>query len=141
MFLQAYGIPAWASAPRRVPNAVLPPLLWPNVLAGLAAVLLLLNAVRAPIEQAAGSRPAARDAAGAGCLVMQYRVTAASFLIAFIPGPLLDGNFRQAMQMPGFNPTILSRRPITWFFRGLTLITALAILRSTVKAAKAGATA
>jgi putative tricarboxylic transport membrane protein len=62
--------------------------------------------------------------------MLRYRVPAAPFLIAFILGPLLEDNFRQAMLMSGSNPTILFRGPITWFFWALTAITVFAIVRA-----------
>lgn len=71
-----------------------------------------------------------------GFLMVRYRVPTAPFLIAFILGPLLEDNFRQAMLMSGSSPMILFRGPITWFFWALTSITVLAIVRSGYKAAK-----
>jgi putative tricarboxylic transport membrane protein len=66
-----------------------------------------------------------------GYAMMQARVPAAPFLIAFILGPLLEDNFRQSMLMSGSDPTILLRGPITWFFWTVTLITVFAIVRGT----------
>ncbi|SDE07494.1 tripartite tricarboxylate transporter permease [Limimaricola pyoseonensis] len=68
-----------------------------------------------------------------GFLMMRCHVPAAPFLIAFILGPLLEDNFRQAMLMSGSDPSILVRGPITWFFWALTVITVVAILRSGLK--------
>jgi len=68
-----------------------------------------------------------------GYLLMRMRIPAAPFLIAFILGPLLEDNFRQAMLMSGSNPTVLFRGPITWFFWVLTIITIVAITRNVVK--------
>ena len=65
-----------------------------------------------------------------GWLMMRWRVPAAPFLIAFILGPLLEDNFRQAMLMSGSSPAILVRGPITWFFWALTAITVVAIARA-----------
>jgi putative tricarboxylic transport membrane protein len=65
-----------------------------------------------------------------GYLMMRYDIPAAPFLIAFILGPLLEDNFRQAMLMSGSNPMILLRGPITWFFWLATVITVIAITRS-----------
>ena len=65
-----------------------------------------------------------------GYLMMRYRVPAAPFLIAFILGPLLENNFRQAMLMSGSDPSILFRGPITWFFWAITLVTIVAITRA-----------
>ena len=70
-----------------------------------------------------------------GYLMMRCRVPAAPFLIAFILGPLLENNFRQAMLMSGSDPTILFRGPITWFFWSITLLTVVAITRSTLNKA------
>lgn len=68
-----------------------------------------------------------------GYLMMRMRVPAAPFLIAFILGPLLEDNFRQAMLMSGGDPLILVRGPITWFFWTLTVIALIAITRRVVK--------
>jgi len=68
-----------------------------------------------------------------GYLMMRYQIPAAPFLIAFILGPLLEDNFRQAMLMSGSNPMILLRGPITWFFWLATIITVIAITRSVFK--------
>lgn len=73
-----------------------------------------------------------------GYMMMRYRVPAAPFLIAFILGPLLEDNFRQAMLMSGSDPAILFRGPITWFFWLLTAITVTAITRAGWRAARAG---
>ncbi|WP_292294459.1 tripartite tricarboxylate transporter permease [Marivita sp.] len=68
-----------------------------------------------------------------GYIMMRNRIPAAPFLIAFILGPLLEDNFRQAMLMSGSDPIILFRGPITWFFWALTLLTVFAITRSTLR--------
>lgn len=73
-----------------------------------------------------------------GYLMMRYRVPAAPFLIAFILGPLLEDNFRQAMLMSGSDPAILFRGPITWVFWALTAVTVTAITRAGWRAARAG---
>jgi putative tricarboxylic transport membrane protein len=70
-----------------------------------------------------------------GYLMMRFDVPAAPFLIAFILGPLLEDNFRQAMLMSGGSPEIFFSSPITWFFWLLTAITVTAILRAGIKAA------
>ncbi|MEP3266015.1 MAG: tripartite tricarboxylate transporter permease [Hyphomicrobiales bacterium] len=71
-----------------------------------------------------------------GFIMMRNDIPAAPFLIAFIIGPLLEDNFRQAMLMSGSSPTILFRGPITWFFWALTIITVVAIIRAGMRAAK-----
>jgi len=68
-----------------------------------------------------------------GYVMMRHRIPAAPFLIAFILGPLLEDNFRQSMLMSGRDPSILFRGPITWFFWTVTLITVVAITRSTLR--------
>ena len=64
-----------------------------------------------------------------GFVMLQYGIPAAPFLIAFILGPLLEDNFRQAMLMSGSSPTILFRSWITWFFWALSAITVIAVIR------------
>jgi putative tricarboxylic transport membrane protein len=76
-----------------------------------------------------------------GFVMMRYKVPAAPFLIAFILGPLLEDNFRQAMLMSGSSGWILFRGPITWFFWTLTAITVIAIVRAGFKATRHGKTA
>jgi putative tricarboxylic transport membrane protein len=67
-----------------------------------------------------------------GYFMMRNSIPAAPFLIAFILGPLLEDNFRQSMLMSGTDFTILFRGPITWFFWAATIITIIAIVRSTI---------
>lgn len=71
-----------------------------------------------------------------GYVMMCNDIPAAPFLIAFILGPLLEDNFRQAMLMSGSSPAILFRGPITWFFWGLTAITVFAIARAGLRATR-----
>ncbi|TDT77028.1 putative tricarboxylic transport membrane protein [Litoreibacter halocynthiae] len=71
-----------------------------------------------------------------GFLMMRNDIPAAPFLIAFILGPLLEDNFRQAMLMSGSSPAILFRGPITWFFWGLTVLTVIAIIRAGIRATR-----
>jgi putative tricarboxylic transport membrane protein len=72
-----------------------------------------------------------------GFAMMRLHIPAAPFLIAFILGPLLEDNFRQAMLMSGGSPEILLRGPITWFFWTLTVIAIVAITRGTLLARRA----
>ncbi|SDY87994.1 tripartite tricarboxylate transporter permease [Citreimonas salinaria] len=69
-----------------------------------------------------------------GFMMLRFGIPAAPFLIAFILGPLLENNFRQAMLMSDGSPGILFRGPITWFFWALTLITITTVIRSGLKA-------
>ncbi len=69
-----------------------------------------------------------------GFFMMRFRIPTAPFLIAFILGPLLEDNFRQAMLMSGSSPVILFRGPITWFFWSITLVTVIAIVRAGIRA-------
>ncbi len=67
VFLIAVAIPFWVSSPSNVPNIILSPLFWPNVLSALTGLigagLILTSVVRPRPEQAAKSdvddRPAA----------------------------------------------------------------------------------
>ncbi|HUS98598.1 MAG TPA: tripartite tricarboxylate transporter permease [Hyphomicrobiaceae bacterium] len=68
-----------------------------------------------------------------GYFMMRAGMPAAPFLIAFILGPLLEDNFRQAMLMSNGQAQILFRSPITWFFWGLTALTIGALIRSALK--------
>ncbi|GLT09140.1 tripartite tricarboxylate transporter permease [Sulfitobacter sp. PR48] len=71
-----------------------------------------------------------------GYVMLRNDIPAAPFLIAFILGPLLENNFRQAMLMSGNSPEILFRGPITWFFWFLTLLTVAAIIRAGIRATR-----
>jgi len=72
-----------------------------------------------------------------GFVMGRLHIPPAPFLIAFILGPLLEDNFRQAMLMSGGSPDILLRGPITWFFWALTVISIVAITRGTLRAGRA----
>ncbi|KGJ03691.1 putative tricarboxylic transport membrane protein [Paracoccus halophilus] len=65
-----------------------------------------------------------------GFLMLRNDIPAAPFLIAYILGPLLEDNFRQAMLMSGGSPWILFSTPITWIFWALTLFSIVAIIRA-----------
>ncbi len=65
-----------------------------------------------------------------GYFMMRNNMPAAPFLIAFILGPLLEDNFRQAMLMSNGEVHILFRSYITWFFWAVTLITVAALVRT-----------
>lgn len=71
-----------------------------------------------------------------GYVMVCYHIPQAPFLIAFILGPLLEDNFRQAMLMSGGSPAILFRGPITWFFWTLTAIAIVAIARAGARATR-----
>ena len=68
-----------------------------------------------------------------GYVMLRLEIPAAPFLIAFILGPLLEDNFRQAMLMSGGTVGILFRSAITWAFWGLTILTIGALIRAGVK--------
>jgi len=71
-----------------------------------------------------------------GFVMGRCHIPAAPFLIAFILGPMLEDNFRQAMLMSGGSPVILLRGPITWFFWGVTALTVIAIARGSLDKAR-----
>jgi putative tricarboxylic transport membrane protein len=68
-----------------------------------------------------------------GFFMLRKNIPAAPFLIAFILGPLLEDNFRQAMLMSGNSAGVLFRGPITWFFWALTSIALIAIIRASLR--------
>lgn len=74
-----------------------------------------------------------------GYAMMRTGMPAAPFLIAFILGPLLEDNFRQAMLMSGGDLAILVRSPITWFFWALSVATVLALVNNELRARRAAA--
>lgn len=57
-----------------------------------------------------------------GYVMLILRFPAPPFLIAFILGPLLEDNFRQAMILSEGSPAILFRSGICWAFWTLTLL-------------------
>jgi putative tricarboxylic transport membrane protein len=65
-----------------------------------------------------------------GYFMMRFGIPAAPFLIAFILGPLLEDNFRQAMLMSNGAPQILFRSWITWFFWAMSAVTIVALIRA-----------
>ncbi|MBX2885927.1 MAG: tripartite tricarboxylate transporter permease [Granulosicoccus sp.] len=68
-----------------------------------------------------------------GCLgyaMMLARLPAPPFLIAFILGPLLEDNFRQAMILSDGGLGILIRSPICWIFWGLTVLSIFLLIKS-----------
>jgi putative tricarboxylic transport membrane protein len=69
-----------------------------------------------------------------GFMFLCFKIPAAPFLIAFILGPLLEDNFRQAMLMSNNSPTILFRSPITWVFWTFTVVAVAAIVRAGYRA-------
>ncbi|KIC08853.1 C4-dicarboxylate ABC transporter permease [Leisingera sp. ANG-M1] len=71
-----------------------------------------------------------------GFVMLRNDIPAAPFLIAYILGPMLEDNFRQAMLMSGGSPWILVSSPITWVFWGLTALTVTAIVRAGIKAGR-----
>lgn len=64
-----------------------------------------------------------------GFVMMQLSIPAAAFLIAFVLGPLLEDNFRQALLMSGSDPAIFFRSGICWFFWALTLVSVYLAIR------------
>ncbi len=71
-----------------------------------------------------------------GYIMLIFRFPAAPFLIAFILGPLLENNFRQALLMSRGSLEIFVRGPITIIFWCLTVISVVFIVRSTLAAAR-----
>ncbi len=69
-----------------------------------------------------------------GYFMLRNDIPPAPFLIAFILGPLLEDNFRQAMLMSNGAPQILFRSYITWFFWATTIITIAALVRTGLRA-------
>lgn len=65
-----------------------------------------------------------------GYFMMRNDIPAAPFLIAFILGPLLEDNFRQAMLMSNGSAHILFRSYITWFFWGATALAIIALVQA-----------
>jgi putative tricarboxylic transport membrane protein len=68
-----------------------------------------------------------------GYLMMVFKFPAAPFLIAFILGPLLEDNFRQAMILSEGGLGILIRSPICWFFWALTAVSIFLLIKSKQK--------
>jgi len=66
-----------------------------------------------------------------GYFMLRMETPPAPFVIAFIPGPMLEDNFRQAMLMSHGSFAIFFRSGITWFFWFLTVLSVtVVVLRS-----------
>ncbi|MGI9334046.1 MAG: tripartite tricarboxylate transporter permease [Gammaproteobacteria bacterium] len=65
---------------------------------------------------------------------LRLEVPAAPFLIAFILGPLLEDNFRQALLMSGGTPAIFFRNEICLLFWTLTLVSVALMVRNHIRA-------
>ncbi len=79
-----------------------------------------------------------------GFAMLRMGVPAAPFLIAFILGPLLEDNFRQALLLSNGGYEIFFRSGICWFFWGLTLLTIILLIhqrRSNARTISGGAAA
>lgn len=57
-----------------------------------------------------------------GFAMLRLAIPAAPFLIAFILGPMLEDNFRQAMLISKGNLSVFVSTPICWFFWALTAL-------------------
>ena len=68
-----------------------------------------------------------------GYVMMVVKFPAPPFLIAFILGPLLEDNFRQAMILSSGSIDILFRSPICWVFWTLTLFSIFFLIKSRQK--------
>lgn len=64
-----------------------------------------------------------------GYLMLKFGLPAAPFLIAFILGPLLEDNFRQALLLSRGSLDIFVRSEITWIFWALTVLSLFLIVR------------
>ena len=68
-----YAIPNWVSAPSNIPNIVLSPLFWPNVLAGLTG---LTGAGLLAFASQSSDEPAAPDTDSAGAAYLRLMLMA-----------------------------------------------------------------
>jgi len=73
-----------------------------------------------------------------GFTMLRMDIPAAPFLIAFILGPLLEDNFRQALLMSSGDASIFFRNAICWVFWGLTALSIIFIVRNHFKAKHGG---
>jgi putative tricarboxylic transport membrane protein len=76
-----------------------------------------------------------------GFTMLRLNVPAAPFLIAFILGPLLEDNFRQALLMSQGTPTIFFRNEICLVFWALTAFSIYFILKNHIQAKRREKTA
>jgi putative tricarboxylic transport membrane protein len=65
--------------------------------------------------------------------MLKFGYPAAPFLIAFVLGPLLEDNFRQALLISHGSYEIFIRGPICWFFWALTFISLIIIIERNTK--------
>ena len=69
-----------------------------------------------------------------GFIMLRLNVPAAPFLIAFILGPLLEDNFRQALLMSQGTPTIFFRNEICIVFWILTTLSIFFMVKNHIQA-------
>ena len=72
-----------------------------------------------------------------GFAMLRLEVPAAPFLIAFILGPLLEDNFRQALLLSDGSYGIFFRNTICWVFWVLTALSIFLLIRSHIREARA----
>ncbi|HAD88390.1 MAG TPA: C4-dicarboxylate ABC transporter permease [Rhodospirillaceae bacterium] len=63
--------------------------------------------------------------------MLKFGFPTAPFLIAFVLGPLLEDNFRQALLISQGDYGIFVRGPICWFFWALTVLSVVIVLNRT----------
>ena len=69
-----------------------------------------------------------------GFIMLRVNIPAAPFLIAFILGPLLEDNFRQALLMSQGTPTIFFRNEICAVFWVLTVLSIFFMVKNHIQA-------
>ena len=69
-----------------------------------------------------------------GFAMLRFEIPAAPFLIAFILGPLLEDNFRQALLMSDGSGVIFFRNGICLVFWGLTALSLFLLIRNHIRA-------
>ncbi len=69
-----------------------------------------------------------------GFAMLKLKIPAAPFLIAFILGPMLEDNFRQAMLISKGDIGVFFSTPICWFFWALTSLVLGLTIWSSIKA-------
>lgn len=72
-----------------------------------------------------------------GIVFVKAKIPLAPLLIAFVLGPLLENNFRQAMLMSKGDIAIFFSGPITWVFWSLTVLSLFGTIRSHYRKRKA----
>jgi putative tricarboxylic transport membrane protein len=73
-----------------------------------------------------------------GFTMLRLDIPVAPFLIAFVLGPLLEDNFRQALLIGDGDNMVFFRNPICILFWCLTALSVFVLIKARIRAARTG---